>query len=71
MAIERVPEKVPRIRWRKGRTRTARQLEALRKKRAALKAENLAQRVLVRSKRPEEPDILDSLGVSLQKKPPP
>ncbi|MBY0438777.1 MAG: hypothetical protein K2W80_11335 [Burkholderiales bacterium] len=62
MPIERVP--IPlKIRWRKARTRTAKQLEALRKKRAELKAQNLAQRVLVRSKRPEEPDILDELGI--------
>ena len=65
MAIERVPDP-PKIRWRKGRTRTARQLEALRKKRAALKAENIAQRVLVRSKRPAEPDILDELEIPKQ-----
>jgi hypothetical protein len=62
MAIEQVPIP-PRIRWRKARPRTPAQLEALRKKRADLKAQNLAQRVLVRSKRPAEVDILDELGI--------
>lgn len=63
MGIERLPAALPKIRWRKARPRTPAQLEALRKKRADLKAENLAQRVLVRSRRPAEADILDELGV--------